>query len=108
MKKIFLAAILLASVFGFLSVMTAKADSERDQTILDDALKAVRSAPAAQVTDQERVELVCRGKFHACFQLNNAEMEELFRTVTSFLDCDNICSGLNSPNCNSLECLNRC
>jgi hypothetical protein len=108
MKKIFLAAVLLVSVFGFMSVIRAMANAEHNQTLLDDALKAVRAAPAAQLTDRERAALVCRGKFHSCFQLTNAEMEEVLSTVGSFFDCDNICSGVNSPGCSNQACVNRC
>jgi hypothetical protein len=109
MKRIFLAALLLLSVFGFISVITAKANAAQNQTLLcHDDLKAVRLVPAAQLTDQERAALICRGKFHACFQLTNDEMDELLGSIIFPFDCDDVCSAVDSPGCSNLECINRC
>lgn len=112
MKKIFLAAVLLISVFGFISVITAKADSEPDQTILDDTLKAVRAAPAAQLTDQERNQLVCRGKLHACFQASKFELDAFLENVRlaqfPISEWQNACASVNTNACPTSACVERC
>ena len=112
MKKILLAALFLVSVFGFISVITAKADSETDQTILDDALKAVRAAPAAQLTDQERNQLICRGKLHACFQASRFELDAFLEQVRlsnfPIFECQNACASVNTNACPNSACVERC
>jgi hypothetical protein len=111
MKKIFFAALFLVSMFGFISVITAKADSEPDQTILDDALKAVRAAPA-QLTDQERNQLVCRGKLHACFQASKFELDDFLESIRlaqfPISQCQNACASVNTNACPNSACVERC
>jgi len=112
MKKILLSAVILVSLFGFISVITAKADSEPDQTVLDDAFKAARATPAAQLTDQERNQLVCQGKLHACFQLSRFELDVFLEIVrlASFpiLECQNACASVNTNTCPNSACVERC
>jgi hypothetical protein len=111
MKKILLAALFLVSVFGFISVITAKADSEPDQSILDDALKAVRSVPAAQLTDQERNQLICTGMLHACFKGGQAAIELLIAQIRSslvpFEDSQRACALVNTNACPNSTCVER-
>lgn len=112
MKKIFLAAIFLISVFGLIGVITAKANSEHDQTLLDEAFKAVRAAPAAQLTDAERAQLICRGKLHACFHASDLELEAFLQAIAQSRDpqtaCSDACSSVDTPACSIGACTQRC
>ena len=111
MKKIFITALFLVSVFGFISVIMAKADSEPDQTVLEDVLKAVQAAPA-QLSDQERNQLVCRGKLHACFQASKFELDAFLERVRlaafPISECQNACASVDTNACPNSACVDRC
>ena len=60
----------------------------------------------------ERAQIMCEGKLHVCFKLNNAEMEAFLASVSNsargFAECANACGTQSTPSCSVSECNDRC
>ena len=82
MKRIILILVILAATIGFMNIASA-------------------------MTPEERAQIMCAGKLHACLMLTGPEMNAFldFATVRT---CLSECSGLDRPSCSENQCIDRC
>jgi len=82
MKRIILILVTLAATIGFMSTASA-------------------------LTPEERAQIMCEGKLHACLQLTGPEMDAFLATA-GVRACVIECSFIDTPACSEAQCNDRC
>jgi hypothetical protein len=116
MKRLIFAALILAAL-PFLYTGKGLTTDTIEFPVTDETLIGVLKPDGkmgyffmvnGQLTSSEVAQNQCQAKLHACFQATNLEIETVLSGISTILDCQDLCGGINSRACSNQACIDRC